>query len=377
MSKRSRTDARSGDRITIDVGGTLFKTSRSTLSACAYFARALSDDWSSNNNHQEQDEPILFLDRDEAQFRWVLSFLRSGNLPLLPPFAADKGRWRALRQEAEFLGCDSLVSYLGITERLRFEHTRDSNGILYWLGCERGQKTYKNPAVLGQVRLDCSKNPTRRTAAGNLERQFDPYDICCFNPSDDELFPLVEHDPGHTFKLSTHPTQGSSCVVSCTHALDSGSWCEVATPDPTSQLWVQLDLVSLSLSPTHYSLADAGGQCCSAHPLKDLDLLGSVDGQDWEILHSVRDDFVKRMTELELEGVARVMEDCDQKTGDLLHAPIAARLSQTLHKTWAITAPPNRFYRYFRLTVPPLADDPNYESFHVAGFELYGDVHEE
>ena len=107
MSKRSRTDARSGDRITIDVGGTLFKTSRSTLSACAYFARALSDDWSSNNNHQEQDEPILFLDRDEAQFRWVLSFLRSGNLPLLPPFAADKGRWRALRQEAEFLGCDA------------------------------------------------------------------------------------------------------------------------------------------------------------------------------------------------------------------------------------------------------------------------------
>ena len=244
-----------------------------------------------------------------------------------------------------------------------------------------GMVASRPPASAPVTRLDCSKNPTRRTAAGNLERQFDPYDVCCFNPSDDELFPLVEHDPGHTFKLSTHPTQGSSCVVSCTHALDSGSWCEVATPDPTSQLWVQLDLVSLSLSPTHYSLADAGGQCCSTHPLKNLDLLGSVDGQDWDILHSVRDDFVKRMTELELEGVARVMEDCDQKTGDLLHAPIAARLSQTLHKTWAITAPPNRFYRYFRLTVPPLvpplADDPNYESFHVAGFELYGDVHEE
>ena len=137
MSKRSRTEARTSDCVCIDVGGTSIKTSRSTLLACAYFARALSEEWSYDSVDAGADAQ-LFIDRDAALFRWVLTFLRSGALPQLPPFAAEKGLWRALRQEADFLGCDSLRSYLDVTQRLRFDYTGDTNGVLHWLGCDRG-----------------------------------------------------------------------------------------------------------------------------------------------------------------------------------------------------------------------------------------------
>ena len=47
-----------------------------------------------------EDEEELVVDRDPDLFQRVLSFLRSGSLATVPPFASNPEMWRALREEA-------------------------------------------------------------------------------------------------------------------------------------------------------------------------------------------------------------------------------------------------------------------------------------
>ena len=64
---------RASDRITVDVGGTKFITSRSTLTAnSAYFESLLSDEW------DETKESEVYLDQDPDAFAVILEFMRCG-----------------------------------------------------------------------------------------------------------------------------------------------------------------------------------------------------------------------------------------------------------------------------------------------------------
>ena len=86
------------DRVVVDVGGTRFCTSTSTLTASSsYFQRLFSDRWASSS----EDE--CFLDGDPEPFAILLSYMRRGHLDL-PESLAQR-----VLLEAEFLGVDSLL----------------------------------------------------------------------------------------------------------------------------------------------------------------------------------------------------------------------------------------------------------------------------
>ena len=99
--------ARRTDRIVVDVGGTRFTTSASTLtSASEYFERVLSPRWCAEPPEE------LFLDRDPEPFAILLTYMRTGLLELSKD---DQSLARRVMIEAEFLGMDGLVESIKAT----------------------------------------------------------------------------------------------------------------------------------------------------------------------------------------------------------------------------------------------------------------------
>lgn len=97
--KRSRG---STDVVHLNVGGEIFQTSKSTLTANSeFFSRKFSSDWSGSD---EVDEEI-FLDRDADSFRVLLSCMRH-RAALLPE---DKLLCSRVLLEAQYLGVDWLL----------------------------------------------------------------------------------------------------------------------------------------------------------------------------------------------------------------------------------------------------------------------------
>ena len=84
------------NRITLDVGGTYFYTTRATLSQHDSFFRALIE--------HDRTTDAYFIDRDPTHFRHVLNFLR--NSPTFPKNADDLVE---LQKEADFYSLDILV----------------------------------------------------------------------------------------------------------------------------------------------------------------------------------------------------------------------------------------------------------------------------
>ena len=93
--------ARRTDRIVVDVGGTRFTTSASTLtSASEYFERLLSPRWCAEPPEE------LFLDRDPEPFKILLTYMRTGLLELSKD---NQSLARRVMVEAEFLGMQGSI----------------------------------------------------------------------------------------------------------------------------------------------------------------------------------------------------------------------------------------------------------------------------
>jgi len=89
------------DRIVVDVGGTRFTTSASTLtSASEYFERLLSPRWCAEPPEE------LFLDRDPEPFKILLAYMRTGLLELSKD---NQSLARRVMVEAEFLGMQGFI----------------------------------------------------------------------------------------------------------------------------------------------------------------------------------------------------------------------------------------------------------------------------
>ena len=89
------------DRVTINVGGTVFHTSEGTLAAdSAYFSRLFAGRWHDATGAER------FLDRDPDAFRVLLSCLRNRTV-LLPE--ADPSLCTVVLLEAEFFGVEWLI----------------------------------------------------------------------------------------------------------------------------------------------------------------------------------------------------------------------------------------------------------------------------
>jgi len=84
------------DALTLDVGGRVFRTTKSTLCAyeCSFFQNLLGGAF------REARHSHLFIDRDGEVFAHVLQFLRSGHV-----LVSNLQMLQALASEADFLGC--------------------------------------------------------------------------------------------------------------------------------------------------------------------------------------------------------------------------------------------------------------------------------
>jgi len=79
-AKRQRRSLGASDRIVLDVGGTKFITSASTLTSnSAYFASLLSDNWIEQSD-TNGDEDEIFIDQDPVPFKVLLAYMRRGNI---------------------------------------------------------------------------------------------------------------------------------------------------------------------------------------------------------------------------------------------------------------------------------------------------------
>jgi len=76
-AKRQRRSLGASDRVVLDVGGTKFITSASTLTSnSAYFASLLSDNWIESNNGDDE----IFIDQDPVPFKVLLAYMRQGSI---------------------------------------------------------------------------------------------------------------------------------------------------------------------------------------------------------------------------------------------------------------------------------------------------------
>ncbi|KAK3267695.1 hypothetical protein CYMTET_23763 [Cymbomonas tetramitiformis] len=91
--------------ITLNVGGTLFQTTQTTLCSAgdSFFTSLLSDDFSSDVDENAH----LFIDRDPDLFKLILSWLRTRNV-----FADENTPLQALLHEAQFYCLAGLVDEL-------------------------------------------------------------------------------------------------------------------------------------------------------------------------------------------------------------------------------------------------------------------------
>ena len=75
-AKRQRRSLGASDRVVLDVGGTKFITSASTLTSnSAYFASLLSDNWIESNNGEDNE---IFIDQIPSAFSILLDYMRRG-----------------------------------------------------------------------------------------------------------------------------------------------------------------------------------------------------------------------------------------------------------------------------------------------------------
>jgi len=90
------------DRVQIDVGGTVFITSKTTLTlSSSYFASKFKAEWGDGDEDDDGDEP-LFVDQDPVPFAILLGFMREG-------FVKKSQLTEKVLAQAEFFGIDLLL----------------------------------------------------------------------------------------------------------------------------------------------------------------------------------------------------------------------------------------------------------------------------
>jgi hypothetical protein len=107
MSKRLRSSGVvNSDRISLDVGGTIFKTTQNTLAGHSHYFRRMFQ--SGTSWAETEGDGVLFLDRDPEAFRNLLTYMRNGSVQSMLP-RDDPTLCTRILLEAEFFGIDPLL----------------------------------------------------------------------------------------------------------------------------------------------------------------------------------------------------------------------------------------------------------------------------
>ncbi|CAL2033942.1 unnamed protein product [Caenorhabditis brenneri] len=92
--------------VTLNVGGTIFLTKRSTLTRFNGYLK----NWFENNATDSWDpNGIPFVDRDPTHFRYILNFMRDGVDTFLPN---DDEKTQEIKNEAKYYRLVELVKLL-------------------------------------------------------------------------------------------------------------------------------------------------------------------------------------------------------------------------------------------------------------------------
>ena len=268
-SSSSYTSSKDDPVIGLDVGGTLFyfTLSKLTESGSTYFAKHLKRGSLEESVAYTDDRgrKVVFVDRSPRYFTYVRDFIVSGGTLHLP--RNDLVLRRSLRDEAIFFGLENLLEELKATQE--FSPSKSNRGLFYWLGTDRGTKEeYENPYQMGVINvtgwMDDEEN-----------EEEDMYDLARFARSR-ETFIHYQLKP----EVAAAGKRGNcdwdieqfSCLQWCGHA--------------HKRMPVVVDLLTVQLQPTHYSLRVSECKGMAG----DWNFEGSIDGYEWDILHEARDD---------------------------------------------------------------------------------------
>ena len=336
-SKRKRSDEPDADGedgndsvIGLDVGGQLFYTHKSTLTAgSTYFAARFGGNFNAGSSYvDERGRKVYFIDGNGELFVHVLDYLRRG-IASWPDQADNPKFHKRLVAEAEYFGVEAMVRELLMAS---ISPNESGKGILYWLGTNRGTTSYRNPFVAKDIKVD--------------------------DEDDHVLFESNAYFFGYRPPCSFGICNNSQ-VLNCTMQDGKSRECSFA---------------NIRVRPSHYSLRY--GQC---HGMSDWNFEASVDGINWDCLHKARKERgILQPSEAERESISRG-EKCDE-------------LEKHHRQVWPVNS--SSYYKHFRFTsltddeVKALYGDDDEKQLtlgpdgrclwspclHGVGFELYGDV---
>ena len=309
-------DSPDDDIICLDVRGQSFYVSLSTLisanDGCSYFSARFRPDSMLDAGLirvDEQGRNVYQIDRDPLLFQHVVEYLTTKKLPKgIGPWATNKTLWNGLREEAGYFGLDGLIQLLSITFSCspKDEDGIMNKGILYWLGTKKGTMKYLNPLERGAVWVsgtcdgfwddEYCEGPDETTEKAYFF-QYRP------NLEGEEIARKADTDA----KGEIGGTSGNQLSVSYDDLMNGDSKevkkeirsifggqmglfilsgcdaCRMGTAgnDPTVISFKN----GLAISPTHYSIRNAGCYGMSG----DWDFAGSIDGgKTWMVLHRQR-----------------------------------------------------------------------------------------
>lgn len=309
---------------------------------------------------------IYFIARDGRLFgNHMLPYLVTNDANI-PSFSEDPILWRQLRNEATFYGFDALSGSLHVTSSFSPEES-GAQGVLYWLGTDKGKCEYSNPYSRGALDVTGWIDMTPE----EYEELGEEYDDGAQSVKTLAALPrsrkaLVQYRP---------PVKG---VAAGKHMLEARDTCYLLFCEHDEALNpVVIDLKSVRLNLTAYSLRwDIN---CG---MTDWNFEASEDGTTWHVLHTARDEDVSPPSSEEIEELTR--ETSFEEGYDEADVPKEKEVSEFLlsyverkHRhLFRIDHSDETegvFYRYFRF----IGDEESTSCLHGVGLELYGNVHEE
>eukprot|EP00536_Pseudo-nitzschia_multiseries_P002262 jgi/Psemu1/115870/gw1.30.53.1 len=110
MSNSNDSSSNNATTVRFDVGGTVYKVSRSLLELFpnTMLSRMVSETWQEVQVARDEEDPSeaapIFVDRDGERFRYVLDYMRDGQKASLPITISKKG----FLKDLEYYGFDDV-----------------------------------------------------------------------------------------------------------------------------------------------------------------------------------------------------------------------------------------------------------------------------
>jgi len=381
------------DVINLAVRGQSFLVSLSTLlsanDGCSYFNARFRPDSMLDAGLIRVDEEgrnVYEIDRDPFLFQHVMEYLVTNKLPTkIGSWSANKNLWSSLRDEAGYFGLDGLIQLLAITFSCSpdDEGGMENKGILYWLGTKKGTRGYLNPLERGAVWVEgnCDWQYKEEYHEGPDETEEKAY-FFQYRPNL-EGEGLTEKDHELINDSKTDKKKAKS-IFGGGMGLFIFSGCDACRTGCAGNDHTIIKFKNgLAISPTHYSIRNAGCYGMSG----DWNFAGSVDGgKTWMNLHRQRG---KTKLYGGMSGGSGADEDSthDMKLLDYVRGfeaeareeAVCDYLEQHQRMTFKLDSPSADFFTHFRFTSVQTYtwDDRKDFCLHGIGFEIWGEVREE